>query len=570
MPVLEATLVAGKLTTVKIVQGGSGLPDTMKLRALRRPPLTSFALGEVALGKGGTISEVKILHAGGYYAHPPLVVFYDAKGDGRGAVASTELNENGEVVGVRFEMDETTRKEKRGEMYSNETVVSFFTHSKFLPEIPVPPVGPPSVEEFRAEHRKQAHSDNFHFGFEHPFGDTISREAFYVALGITRSREILNENAANGAPQPQARNSAPYRVEVRSTARPPRPEWRRHSYAYKWSTNPSTAWPFTMNAGEKELVIRREAAIRCYLRRGWNKTGRELLGVVVMNAQVNTIEFTGHPPGSTIPAGMRGLVSRWGYDPVWDDTGVPPLNLDDFTNQVGFVAYEDIAEYVANDERLVGIALHEVQYDPEKELYYADISLRAPRGNPPFIQLALVRYQPMAIDGAALSEVTLTDPIRLPGDRELKIERSMMSSDRYEVTLKGPFPTRAIDVGRPPRREVSVELRRRLANHATEIEGPLANSSGTSVVDYQDSTLDDRFASPDIFMLKRQDDTGIYRGTCSVQFPRTGSQGFYLRVVEREIYQTGEPQRDGTGDKSGRVGAVSASDWIPFTCAIHI
>jgi hypothetical protein len=211
-----------------------------------------------------------------------------------------------------------------------------------------------------------------------------------------------------------------------------------------------------------------------------------------------------------------------------------------------------------------------VQYDRDKELYYADISLRTPKGNPPFVQLAVARYQPLAIDGAALSDVTVLDPIRLPGDRELLIERNPLSPEKFEITLKGPFPTGPEPLDPLPRREVSVELRKRAADQATEIEGPLANLKDTEDLDYSESALDDRFPSSDVMALERQTESGHYHGVCEFSFPRRGQNGLYLRVVEREIYQTEEPQRDKTGDKSRRVGITNASDWVPFTCAINI
>jgi hypothetical protein len=312
LPKLAATLTGGKLHSIDIIEPGSNLPDALKVRILRRPPLIGFADAEVVIGKGGRISGITILNPGGFYANPPFVLFEDPKGEGHGAEAFALLNGNGQVSGVGFHLDPERGKERKGESYSTETTVRFFTHSKILPEIPPSPVAIPSAQEFRAERRKQLFVSSYGFRFEHPFGDTHSREAFYVASGNTRSREILCENGANGKIAPRPRNSLAHRVEIKSSARPSRAEWRRTSYAYKWSTNPKGEWPFKIAYHERRLVIRREAAIRCYFRRGWNTSGRELLGIVVMNAQVNSIALDDSVPGANIPKGMRGLVSRWG------------------------------------------------------------------------------------------------------------------------------------------------------------------------------------------------------------------------------------------------------------------
>jgi hypothetical protein len=573
-----AHLVDVKLENGKVVslrgQGGSNLPDDFRIRILRRPPLTSFAKGEVILRKDGQITEVKITEPGGFYAQPPLVVFHDLEGDGHGAKGLAVLDDNGGVIRVRFE---TAGKgeEQRGTGYSPSTIVAFYTHSKALQEIHIEAPGVPDRDEYLAEQNHRAFTVDHPIQFEQAFDDTKARETYYAAIGSTRFRELLDQVQSKGSPAPRPRVSAPQRLEVRATARPPRPEWHHHAYAYKWTSQPDNLWPFRMTSGDSELIIRREGAVRCYLRRGWNATGRELLGVVVMNSEVNTTR-TSEAPGSIIPKGMRGLVSRWGYDPVWDDTAVPPLTLDDFTKQVAFVPYENIIEYTGEDERFVGLALHEVEYDPEKELYYADIGIRNPPASLPFIQLALVRYQPLAIDGQALSEVLLTDPIRVPGDRKLKIQRNLISPHRFNVALEGPFPPTDNSVGKNPnqiipRREIVVELRRRDPNLAAEIEGPLANeiSSGTAGASSN---------GPDEFLLEPSEAGGKFAKTVQLAVPR-GKEKLYLRVVEREIYATSEPQRDMTGDVAKIVPDSNSkdpskkravADWMPFTCSINI
>ena len=94
-----------------------------------------------------------------------------------------------------------------------------------------------------------------------------------------------------------------------------------------------------------------------------------------------------------IPANLRKYVSRWGFDPVWDDVAFGPLTLDDFTNAVDLARYDNLAEATNADVPPIGVALHSVNYQSHNDLWYADIAIRAPDQGMPFVQLALVRYQ---------------------------------------------------------------------------------------------------------------------------------------------------------------------------------
>jgi hypothetical protein len=135
----------------------------------------------------------------------------------------------------------------------------------------------------------------------------------------------------------------------------------------------------------------------------------------------------------------RTLVSRWGYDPISSGVAVPPLCLDDLTNQIGFLPYQSLGSKVDAEGRYAGIALHRVEFDSDKDLWYADIGFRTFFSSRPIAQLAMARYQASALSGLELSDIEQFDPIALPGNREVKISRAQGGSGRLKVALTGPF-----------------------------------------------------------------------------------------------------------------------------------
>ncbi len=69
----------------------------------------------------------------------------------------------------------------------------------------------------------------------------------------------------------------------------------------------------------------------------------------------------------------------------------------------------------------VEIAPHDVFYDAERELWYADIEISPRASYFPFVRLALARYQPVSLEGCHLSNVVLADFMALTPSRWLSV-----------------------------------------------------------------------------------------------------------------------------------------------------
>jgi hypothetical protein len=95
------------------------------------------------------------------------------------------------------------------------------------------------------------------------------------------------------------------------------------------------------------------------------------------------------------------------------------------------------------DER-VTVVPYTVERDGDR--WFADIEIALPRPSyAPFVQLALVRYQPDSVRGMAVSPVTLADPVQLPPDRRLVIEREG-GGVRITLTGTGPQPVNRMEI----------------------------------------------------------------------------------------------------------------------------
>jgi hypothetical protein len=83
------------------------------------------------------------------------------------------------------------------------------------------------------------------------------------------------------------------------------------------------------------------------------------------------------------------------------------------------------------------VAPHQVGYDDERRLWYADIVVRPPdAAYYPFIRLALARYNPISLPGAHLSNIVLTDIQQLVPDRLVIVTR-LDGGRRARVVVHG-------------------------------------------------------------------------------------------------------------------------------------
>jgi hypothetical protein len=261
---------------------------------------------------------------------------------------------------------------------------------------------------------------------EHDLPDTRARRMFYQVKATTRFREFMPENIRTDAEEISI--TGPERMEwADNTAPPPPPD-----VLY---VIPTFGWARTESDGSQRST-RLGAGLRVYLDRPWMASGfPEMLGVVMRTSQRTPVN---------VPPDMR---TQWGQDPLWQNAGPvptasPPLSAFPLMKTSGGLSFPgtDIDDVEGsglgsyqhtglplpgtatanntNPPRALDVAPHQVGYDPERKLWYADIVVRPPgQSFFPFIRLALSRYNPVSVWGAHLSRPVMTEFQQLVPDR---------------------------------------------------------------------------------------------------------------------------------------------------------
>ncbi len=255
----------------------------------------------------------------------------------------------------------------------------------------------------------------------HHFGDTRHRRVRYTATATSRYREYFPEGAV------VTRQSDVVEVNIPASARPPLPALRY--------TVPTFGWE-RQTASNLVRSVRYGGGVRVYLERPWYASGDgELLGVVLWQAGA---------PTPALRDAWKPLVTQWGRDPIWRTDALAtapgpgdfPLALaleHDLTLGVSVPAGHDGAP------GRVGVAGHEVLFDADRDLWYADIALDTD-GYMPFVRLALARYQPNALADAKLSNVVLADFVQLAPDRAATVSADPYRPALLRVTVTGTAP----------------------------------------------------------------------------------------------------------------------------------
>jgi hypothetical protein len=208
-----------------------------------------------------------------------------------------------------------------------------------------------------------------------------------------------------------------YLRSIPSTARPPAPDVRYLVPAWNWVTETSPTSPSSSRVGN---------VLRVYLGRPWFESGiGELLGVVVANP----------PLGGALPSTLQPFVSGFGSDPVFSVASVATPKVTDF----GLATHKGLSLLLEEQTDLIGwvdVAGHTVNWDTDRGLWFADISIGAGQSYFPFVKLALVRYQPASLPGIQLSRVVQADFIQLTPDRSMGL--TYPSDTEVAVEVVGP------------------------------------------------------------------------------------------------------------------------------------
>jgi hypothetical protein len=165
----------------------------------------------------------------------------------------------------------------------------------------------------------------------------------------------------------------------------------------------------TVSGVDGRTITRNGQVLRVWLGRPWMVTGpEERLGVVL----------------DTAANGGRIPTTRVGRDAVAPDGAVANLRDTLFPNRSSATTVDGVR-----------VVAHPVQFDAGRGLWFAEIVISQTLPYRPWVQLAVGRFQPVAIAGAQLSEVTLLDPIRLLPRRVLTVVAA--GGGRYDLTVTG-------------------------------------------------------------------------------------------------------------------------------------
>ncbi len=471
------------------------------------------------------------------------------------------------------------------------------------------------------------------FRFQHPLPDPRGRSVDYYAKGLSRFRQYLraawdrpdepDPEVASGGPRDvrrhHPRTSPPRNVEILSHIRPVKPDVAYLMPAFAWKVrtpkDKSGVDPLSFFTGRLQgrIVVRRESRIRVYLRRPWHTSGPEQLAVVIPPAVLNTTLSTSQPtllntdggafnPLTTSDAGaepgfqaepldgyaigddQREFATRWGFDPAWSESALPPLSLDHIRAPRRSTIYDHAAPAdgppsPVTFHRPVWVALLDVEYDGAKDRWFADIQVDISGPDPmlqprewlqtePIIRLGLARYQAHGLPGRCLSPIVVADPYKMLGRREIDVERH--GERRFTLRLSGEFD-RPLAGRRLPRREVYVRLEARDLALPDEVVQylPPRSASNTS------SPTSDACAQ---HVLAWDEKNKSYVATVEYDPDVWGSATHFegrpsmatLAVVEHEIYRAPESRGDAADVEFVMIDGERCGRKLIFSSTFHV
>ncbi len=303
---------------------------------------------------------------------------------------------------------------------------------EFYPDqLPVPihsfPPGATALEEKRRAGMAVVHPEIY----RHEFGDTKHRKVNYRLLGTTRFREYFPQQIICN-PANLSRQGEEYRVSIPSSARPDAP---KILYVI-----PTFGWDTSQRIGNDIVSRRCGGGLRVYLDRPWYSSGEsEMLGVVLLSGGTGLASIK----GGGFSDALKPYVTQWGSDPIWGSetlgpgpgTGDFPLASNPEGGTASGLSLDELRDAGGKPYPVVSVAPHEVEYDPDRKLWFCDIVVDSGNTYYPFIRLALARYQPNSIPDAHLSRVVLADFAQIAPDRVAAV--TFDSEVKIRVMLSG-------------------------------------------------------------------------------------------------------------------------------------
>jgi hypothetical protein len=231
----------------------------------------------------------------------------------------------------------------------------------------------------------------------------------------------------------------------------------------------------------------------------------------------------------------KGSITQWGEDPLWAST--PLANFPGVHSFPDASATETSLTLDTFDEisipfatvaiqRRVDVAGHEVGWDPDRKLYYCDLTVDTGTATyTPFVRLALARYQPHALPDTKLSRVVLADFAQLTPQRALTVTADPYTPGILQVTVSGPAPTGPVLTSPLGVSEDPTTIRVTIQRHAAGLDTDLGweTAPGMTVTTEPGDAVD---PAPPAFIL--------WHG--AVRFADPGPEPHRLLVEEFETY----------------------------------
>ena len=261
----------------------------------------------------------------------------------------------------------------------------------------------------------------------HEIGDTRHRRIHYRARATTRYREYFPAKLT-ATPDAISVLGPAITLAIPSTVRPAKVVVRDVLPLFRWEESTEPNQPFGLRR------VRR-AGLRIYLERPWYSSGDGELLALLLSPDPND--------------SLRGFVCRWGSDPVFLQQGPAQrglLPLIDLLQLSGLDPRPEPGRPVGPPQRLplmdhpddtkpqVWTLSYMPEFCHERGLWRVDVAIDPGTAFWPFVQLAIARHQPEALDGLHLGPVTVCDFAQLPPERTATVSRSDETHVRVVVT----------------------------------------------------------------------------------------------------------------------------------------
>lgn len=350
---------------------------------------------------------------------------------------------------------------------------------------------------------------------KHELGDTKRHLVRYTAVATSRYREYFPPDAGLDF----TRSSEEVVVDVPASERPLAP-----GVVY---VIPTFGWQRQTDTNMKRSV-RYGGGLRVYLERGWFSSGvGELLGVALWNPANGPLDDAHRDK-------YRPFFTQWGMDPIWKTAGLtyaPQVRHfpDAVASDIGVSLAEVSARVSDTQPGRVDVVGFAPQFDATRNLWFADFTIDLSDGPTysPFVHLALVRYQPHALDDARISTVVQAGFVQLTPDRTALVTADPYHPRTLRLVVSGVAPQPSSPLAGPaeekPARPTHVQVR-------VQKRTPLGGELGWEDAPAADATVAQFYEGHGL----NQPDLGLWIG--AVTFTAAPAAGVYRLLIEEFEY----------------------------------